>query len=445
MASPSEDLTSASDEKPVSPQQNDVASNVQSPSASGLNPPVQQRPPLPNGGVQAWLQVLGAFLLFFNSWGLLNTFGVFQTFYESGSLFKALSPTISLVGSFQGFFLLFLGFLAGPLFDRGYLRHLLVIGTILVVFGLMILSIASQYWHVLLAQGFSIGIGIGCLFLPCVAILPMYFSTRLGLAVGIASTGSSAGGLIYPIVMNELLHHIGFAWAVRVLGFLAFGTLIVPLSVLRMRAKPPKSRSFIDWSALRDFDFVFIVIATFIGFIGFSILLTYLSFYAENTGTTDTSLAFYLVSIFNAGSVFGRLTPSALSDITGPFNIAPCVAISGVLAFTLIAARGSPASLIVLAVLEGVFSGVFVSLPTVLLASVTKDMSRFGTRIGMSCGFLAFGLLLGGPSAGSVLGTAEPLNWVGTWVYCGVTFTVSGLMYAFHRFHLSGFKLWVKV
>lgn len=31
--------------------------------------------PVPNGGLQAWLQVLGSWMLFFNTWGLLNTFG----------------------------------------------------------------------------------------------------------------------------------------------------------------------------------------------------------------------------------------------------------------------------------------------------------------------------------------------------------------------------------
>jgi len=33
--------------------------------------------PPPNGGLQAWLQVVGSWCLFFNTWGLLNTFGVF--------------------------------------------------------------------------------------------------------------------------------------------------------------------------------------------------------------------------------------------------------------------------------------------------------------------------------------------------------------------------------
>jgi hypothetical protein len=32
---------------------------------------------VPNGGTKAWLQVLASFFLFFNSWGIVNTFGMF--------------------------------------------------------------------------------------------------------------------------------------------------------------------------------------------------------------------------------------------------------------------------------------------------------------------------------------------------------------------------------
>lgn len=35
--------------------------------------------PPPDGGTTAWLQVLGGYFLFFNTWGLINAFGVFQT------------------------------------------------------------------------------------------------------------------------------------------------------------------------------------------------------------------------------------------------------------------------------------------------------------------------------------------------------------------------------
>jgi hypothetical protein len=126
----------------------------------------------PNGGLLAYLQVLGGFMLFFNTWGIQNTFGVYQTYYESGQVFRASSSDISWIGSIQSLFLLLTGVFSGPMYDRGHLRLLLVIGTLLVVFGHMMLSLCHNFWQVLLAQGFVIGIGGGCLFIPAVAILP---------------------------------------------------------------------------------------------------------------------------------------------------------------------------------------------------------------------------------------------------------------------------------
>ncbi|KAI0153246.1 MFS general substrate transporter [Xylariaceae sp. FL1272] len=402
--------------------------------------------PPPDGGLWAWLQVTGGFLLFFNSWGLLNTFGVFQTYYESGVLFRNTSSNIAWIGAIQGFLLLLVGFLVGPIFDRGHLRLLLITGTALVTFGLMILSICTQYWEALLAQGFSIGIGAGCLFVPTISILPTYFSTKLGLAVGLASSGSSIGGVIYPIVLNRLLPRLGFAWSVRILGFIAFGTLLVPLFVMQTRVRPGKPRVFIDWSAFIHGPFMFFVAATLIGFIGIGTLLSYLSFYAADTYTTGPRMAFYIVSIFNAASVLGRVVPNALSDIVGPFNImAPCATITGVLAYSMIPARGSEAALFVLASIIGFFSGVFVSLPAVCFVPVTPDKSLLGTRIGMGCGMMAFGLLIGGPGAGSILGATEPLDWVGLWAFCGTACTASGILYAIQRVHMSGRKLLAKV
>lgn len=176
--------------------------------------------PPPNGGIVAWTQVAGGFMLFFNTWGLLNTFGVYQTYYESGRLFHANSSDISWIGAVQSFMLLLTGLLSGPIFDRGYLRYLLVFGSFMVVFGHMMLSLCTELWQAMLAQGFAIGIGGGCLFVPAVAILPTYFTTKIGMAIGLAASGSSMGGIIYPIVFYRLIPQIGFAWSVRVLGFL---------------------------------------------------------------------------------------------------------------------------------------------------------------------------------------------------------------------------------
>jgi MFS family permease len=137
--------------------------------------------------------------------GVLNTFGVYQTYYESGQLFTATSSDISWIGSIQSFCVLLVGCVTGPLYDRGYLRYLLIVGSFMVVFGHMMLSLSHTFWQALLAQGFCIGLGGGALFVPAVAILPTYFNTRIGLAMGLAAAGSSTGGIIYPIAFYKLI------------------------------------------------------------------------------------------------------------------------------------------------------------------------------------------------------------------------------------------------
>jgi MFS family permease len=277
-------------------------------------------PPPPNGGAVAWLQVVGSWMLFFNTWGILNTFGVYQTYYESGALFHTTSSNISWIGSIQAFMVLTVGAVSGPIYDRGHFRYLLVSGAFLVVFGHMMLSLCHEFWQCILAQGFTIGIGAGLLFVPAIAIMPTYFSTKIGLAIGLAASGSSTGGIIYPIAFYRLIDQIGFGWSVRVLGFMALATLIIPITVMKMRFKPAKARDLIDFSAFTDVPYMTFVVGTMIGYIGLYVMFFYISFYGQSQGITDESMSFYLVAILNAGSVFGRTLPNWLSDYTGPLN-----------------------------------------------------------------------------------------------------------------------------
>jgi MFS family permease len=104
----------------------------------------------------------------------MNTFGVFQTYYET--LLPNSSPSaISWIGSLQDFLLRFVGVITGPLYDIGYFRTSIATGTFLVVFGTMMTSLGTQYWHFLLAQGFCVGLGAGCVFMPSVGVIPQYF------------------------------------------------------------------------------------------------------------------------------------------------------------------------------------------------------------------------------------------------------------------------------
>lgn len=86
---------------------------------------------------------------------------MYQTYYESGDLYTASSSDISWIGSIQAFLVLLVGAFVGPIYDRGYFRSLLLFGTFMIVFGHMMLSLCTEFWQCLLAQGFVIGIGGG--------------------------------------------------------------------------------------------------------------------------------------------------------------------------------------------------------------------------------------------------------------------------------------------
>jgi len=308
------------------------------------------------------------------------------------------------------------------------------------------LSLCSTYWQALLAQGFCIGIGAGALFTPSLAVLPTYFTTRLGLAMGLAASGSSFGGVIYPIVFYRIIGQIGFGWAVRVLGFIALATSLVPVALLRPRVAPSRVRAFVDWTLFTDVPFMVFVAGAIVGFAGLYVFLFYQSYYGEATGLTDPSLSFYLVPILNAASMFGRTLPNALSDRTGPLNIIIPGAFACAALLFCTQAASSTASLVVIVVLFGFFSGVFIALPPVIMVVLTKDKSKIGTRIGMGFAMLALGTLAGGPAAGGVLnpsGGANDNNWTALWCYGGAVMTAAGLVFTGLRCWLHGVKLMV--
>jgi MFS family permease len=100
----------------------------------------------------------------------------------------------------QGFLILVTLLVTGPLFDRGYARSLTCIGSILVVFGMMMTSLAHEYWQALLSQGFCIGFGHGCLFIVGVGQVSLTFKRRRWMAMGLGMSGGSVGELVQGYV-----------------------------------------------------------------------------------------------------------------------------------------------------------------------------------------------------------------------------------------------------
>ncbi|KAI0179042.1 MFS general substrate transporter [Hypoxylon sp. FL1284] len=387
---------------------------------------------IPDGGLQAWIQVFGAFVIMMATWGLVNTFGVYQTYYETDLLKDNTSSDISWVGSLQGALLLMGGLVSGPLFDAGHFRALTGAGLFLVVFGLFMTSLCSAYWQVLLAQGVCVGLGCGLVFLPSAAILSQYFARRRALALGVQSAGSPLGGIIFPIIFSRLEPRLGFGWATRVIAFILLGLSVVPLVTMRPRAPPPaRKRAFVDAQALREPPFLGFCAAGLLAFMGLYVPFFYLQLYALRFRTVPDSLVAYLVTLLNTGSVFGRILPNFAADHLGSMSVLAATTLgAGVLAFGWFGVRDLGGT-VVFALLFGFFNGGVTSLPPSAIVALTPDMARLGTRMGMVFAFVGVAVLVGTPIAGAILRDVDDdALWKGLIGFSGATLSVGGMGFA---------------
>lgn len=153
-------------------------------------------PQAKDGGSRAWLSVAGSFLIFVNIWGFTFIFGVFQSFYELSYIPGESTSSISWIGTIGSALLVIVGVLAGPLFDRGFNKLMMITGSVLILIGLFTLSLSTQYYQIFLSQGLAVGLGSGLLYIPALAQVSGSFKERRALALGIVTCGIGLGMLL---------------------------------------------------------------------------------------------------------------------------------------------------------------------------------------------------------------------------------------------------------
>jgi MFS family permease len=227
--------------------------------------------------------------------------------------------------------------LLGPAIDRYSLRNLALAGSALLVLGFLALSFARSITHVIAIYGLFMA-PANVLLGPVVAsaLLSRWFVRRRGLAMGIAATGISLGGLIFPPVIQGLIDAFEWRSALRLLSVVIFcGTTPVIFFVVTNTPADRKLRPDNDLqldsvreeaagvqfgstgAILKDPSFWLITIAMGVIFCGNRGVIANLAPLAIDLGTRPDRAAL-LVSVFSIGALTGKMMFAASADRLDP-------------------------------------------------------------------------------------------------------------------------------
>ncbi|RSM04504.1 hypothetical protein CDV31_009992 [Fusarium ambrosium] len=377
--------------------------------------------PAPDGGWIAWM-VAGksSFPLrathLTSPRGIINSFGVFQPYYAQ--MLNRAPSDISWIGSFEVFFLFFVGTFTGRMTDAGYFRQLFALGFLLVILGCFATSFCKTYWQFFLAQGICMGLGNGFIFCPSMATISTYFEKRRALAMGVAAAGSATGGLVYPSIMRQLLPSVGFPWAIRAIAFVQLGTLGVAACFLKSRIPPRRSGPLVEWSAFKELEYSFYVLGSFMAFWGVYFAFYYLAAYARDVLGVSFTKSLDVLLVLNGTGAIGRVIPNYIADRYGCLTVQiPLALVTGAMMYCWAAIK-STTGLFIWAAIYGIWTGGVQSMFPVGLSSMTSDPSRQGTRLGMAFTIVSFATLTGQPIAGAII-KSQGGHYVGAQAFAG--------------------------
>ncbi|KAG1820091.1 MFS general substrate transporter [Suillus variegatus] len=365
----------------------------------------------PDGGFRAWGTVFGCFLMQFCGFGYISSFGVYQDYYTRVYMTNYPPSAISWIGALTSFLAVIVTLISGPLYDRGWFYRLMIVGSLLQSLSLFALSFTKpgQFYLALMVQGVISGFGMGLTYAPSIAVVSQHFSSRKRtLVMSLVTSGTPLGSMIHPIMLNNLLNGtVGFAKGVRAsAGFVSALLLIACLSVrTRELPAPTVGYTVVARKCSREVLFILMTVGSTLFQTGFYFPLFYLQLDSTKHGI-DVNFSFYSLVIMNAACFIGRCMTGTIAAYAGVLNstIASTVACSAIIISMI--ALSDMASVVVLGLAYGYFSGVcMLSRWIPLVAVLTPDLSELGARMGICFAFTAFGGLLGGPISGALLGS----------------------------------------
>jgi MFS family permease len=150
-----------------------------------------------------WVIAASAFSVLFLTYGVQYSFGIFvpAMVAELGWPRAALGAAFSLYGVVY----MCVTVVSGRLTDTLGPRRVVTVGGLLLGAGIIATSQVTTQWQLFASYGIVAALGMSTAYIPCNMTVVRWFRRRRGLAAGLASSGSSCGILIMPIVVFALI------------------------------------------------------------------------------------------------------------------------------------------------------------------------------------------------------------------------------------------------
>lgn len=238
-------------------------------------------------------------------------------------------------------------------------------------------------------------------YLPCILLMEDWFEKRKGLAFGVMWAGTGLGGVVLPIVMEQLLNRYGFPIALRAFAIALF-ILTAPLVCFVKPRVPVSQRPKAPVPNLRFLitsTFALFEICNIIEALGFFLPSIYLPTYAGVIGAS-TSLQALTVILFYVAPVVGCVVMGAIID---KWDVTTCILVSTIGStigvFLIWGFSMSLAPLFVFSIVYGLFAGSYTSTWPVIMRDVVRKKSSAESSMVFACQAAGRGIgnLVSGP------------------------------------------------
>ncbi|CEP63789.1 Mch2p LALA0_S09e02542g [Lachancea lanzarotensis] len=362
------------------------ASNEDEKEALNKVPP-HQNSEVPDGGF-GWFVVVACFIYNFSSWGANSSYAIFIEHYISDDTFKdGSSLNFAAIGGLT----FGTGFMFAPIITWIHRRFgpQIVIGMGIIFQGtaFMLAAYSKYIWQLYLTQGVLLSFGLASLFIPSITLIPFWFLRKRALAMGLATSGSGIGGIIFNLATEKIIQVRSVKWAL----IIQFIICLVLNSIALMLTRTPgstgskKTKASIQLFDKQLFSTVgFWLLLGWVSFtmFGYVIVLFSLSDFTVSLGYSSRQGS-YVTCMISVGWTVGRPIIGYLSDRFGALTVGFLVhLILAILCWAMWIPCQNLATAIAFALLQGLLMGtIWTTLGSVTarVVGLQKMSIAFGT------------------------------------------------------------------